>query len=336
MKRNFFILFIGILIWAGCANHADQPASTESATDSTSSPKDPLPSWNDGALKQSIIAFVKGATESASKSFIPAEDRIATFDNDGTLWAEKPIVQVMFAMQRVKKMVEANPALAKKQPFMAIVTGDKSYFEKGGEKALFEVILATHTGMTEESFDSAVNEFFSTYKYPKYDVSIKGIRYQPQLELLAYLRANEFKTFMCTGGTIDFIRNVAPEYYGIAKEQVMGTTFTYTFSDSTRQLMRTAPIALINDKKGKPVGIEVHVGKHPVFAAGNVGNEGDIQMLEFCQASKYPSFQLMVNHDDSTREFLYGEKTNASLNASSKNNWHVVSMKNDWKEIFAK
>jgi len=335
MKKIFLQICLASFIFISCNIPASNNASN--AQDSTQAKAvDPLPSWNEGPLKESIIQFVKSSTDSGSKQFIPAEDRIATFDNDGTLWAEKPTVQVVYTMDRVKKMAEANPALRNKQPFKAILKGDREFLAKGGEKALFEIVAATHTGMPEESFDSTVKEFFGNYKYPKYNVSVKGIRYQPQLELLDYLRAHGFKIFICTGGTIEFVRAISQEYYGIPEERVIGTTFTYSFSDTTRELTRKTPIALLNDRQGKPVGIEVHIGKHPVFAAGNVGNEGDIQMLEFCQASKYPSFQLMVNHDDSTREFSYGEKTNASLMASEKNKWHVVSMKNDWKEIFPK
>jgi phosphoserine phosphatase len=331
MKKIIHLLALVCVLFTKCNN------PTSNLQDSTrSSLKDPLPSWNDGPLKQAIIDYVKSTTDSVSNHFVPAEDRIATFDNDGTLWAEKPTIQEVFAIERLKKLVEANPGLAKKQPFMAVLTGDKAYLAKAGEKALFEIVAATHTGMSEQSFDSTVKNFFDNYKYPKYNVSVKGVRYQPQLELMDYLRAHGFKIFMCTGGTIEFVRAISEKYYGIPREQVIGTTFSYSFSDTSRQLTRKTPIALINDRAGKPVGIEVHIGKHPVFAAGNVGNEGDIQMLEFCLASKYSSFQLMVNHDDSTREFSYGEKTNASLNASEKNKWHVVSMKNDWKEIFAK
>jgi hypothetical protein len=335
MKKTALLLAMVCTISIRCSN----PSSNNSGnlTDSSHAMvADPLPSWNEGPLKKAIIEYVKSTTDSGSQHFIPLVDRIATFDNDGTLWAEKPIVQVLYAMERVKKMAEANPALANKQPFKAILNGDKEFFAKGGEKALFEIIAATHTGMSEESFDSTVRDFFANFKYPKYNLSVKSMRYQPQLELLDYLRSHGFKSFMCTGGTIEFVRTISQDYYGIPPEQVIGTTFTYSFSDSTRQLSRKMPIALINDRQGKPVGIQVHIGKHPVFAAGNVGNEGDIQMLEFCQASKYPSFQLMVNHDDSTREFAYGEKSNASLNASEKNKWHVVSMKKDWKDIFAK
>lgn len=279
--------------------------------------------------------FVTRVTDSSSSDFIPADDRIATFDNDGTLWAERPYVQQLFAFYQVKKMVEKNPGLANEQPFKAVVENDKAYFAKGGEKALLHVVASTHTGMTEDDFESSVKDFFSTATYPPRNVPVATITYQPQIELLNYLRANGFKTFICTGGTVEFVRSISQQLYGIPKEQVIGTTFKYRFVDSTLNIMREPAVELLNDKEGKPVGIQEHIGRRPVFACGNEGGEGDIAMLRYCQGNKYPSFQMIINHDDSTREFYYQEKTNASLNAAAKYNWHVVSMKNDWKTVFS-
>lgn len=297
---------------------------------------DPLPSWNDGALKQSIIAYVSGVADSASKKFIPVADRIATFDNDGTLWAEKPLVQELFAFYRVKKMVEANPALGKKQPFKAVVEKDKEYFHKGGEKALMELVIATHTGMTEADFEKDAKEFAATATYPGRNVPLKNVTYQPQLELLNYLRANGFKTFICSGGTIEVIRSISSEFYGIPKDQVIGTSFDYVFVDSNNSILRKPSLNSFNDKAAKPVNIQLHIGQRPVFACGNEGGGGDIAMLKYSQSSSYPSFQLIVNHNDSTREYYYQEKDSASLKAVLKNNWHVVDMKGDWKTIFRK
>jgi len=195
-------------------------------------------------------------------------------------------------------------------------------------------VAATHTGMTEEQFEADAKAFFAVAIYPERNVPIKQITYQPQLELLSYLRANGFKTFICSGGTIELIRAISADYYGIPKEQVIGTSFKYRFLDSSRSILREPALDLLTDKAGKPVGIQLHIGKRPVFSAGNVRSGGDIEMLEFCQSNKYPSFQLMVNHDDSTREYFYQEKDSASLKASALNKWHVVSMKNDWKTIF--
>ena len=330
---SYFVILQSV---AGCNDSVDDIKATDKNIGATApNSADPLPSWNDGNVKRSAINFVTRVTDSSSSDFIPAKDRIATFDNDGTLWAERPYVQELFAFYQVKKMVEKNPGLAREQPFKAVVENDKLYFAKGGEKALLHVVAATHTGMTEDDFESSVKDFFSTATYPPRNVPVATITYQPQIELLNYLRANGFKTFICTGGTVEFVRSISQQLYGIPKEQVIGTTFKYRFVDSTLNIMREPAVELLNDKEGKPVGIQEHIGRRPVFACGNEGGEGDIAMLRYCQGNKYPSFQMIINHDDSTREFYYQEKTNASLNAAAKYNWHVVSMKNDWKTVFS-
>jgi hypothetical protein len=295
---------------------------------------DPLPSWKETTIKQAIITYVKTITDSTSTDFIPVNDRLATFDNDGTLWAERPYVQELFAFYQVNKMVEKNPKLKSEQPYKAVLENDKQYFKNGGEKALLQLISSTHAGMTEDEFELSVKDFFSSASYPGRNVPIRQITYQPQLELLDYLRANRFTIFICTGGTVEFVRGISQELYGIPKFQVIGTTFKYKFIDSTVSIMREPSAALLNDKEGKPVGIQMHIGQRPVFACGNEGGEGDIAMLKYSQESRYPSFQLLINHDDAAREFAYTEKSNASLNAASKNNWHVVSMKDDWKQVF--
>ena len=295
---------------------------------------DPLPSWNEGAVKSSIINYVKKVTDSTSVGYIPPDDRIATFDNDGTLWAERPYVQELFAYYQVDHMVKKNPSLATKQPFKAVIEKDKAYFSNGGEKALIELIAATHTGMTEDEFEAAVKDFFSKATYPKFNVPISKIVYQPQLELLSYLRDNGFKVFICTGGTVEVVRGISKELYDVPSERVIGTTFKYKFVDSTLSITRESAMMILNDKEGKPVGIQMHIGKRPVFACGNEGGAGDIAMLRYSQGSKYPSMQVIINHDDAEREFAYQEKDNATLNAAKKNKWQVVSMKNDWKKIF--
>lgn len=295
---------------------------------------DPLPSWNDDALKQDLIQYVRNASDSTSKGFIPERARIATFDNDGTLWAERPYVQELFAFFMVKKMVAAKPELATKQPFKAVVENDKSYFEKGGDKAFVQLVLATHTGMSQASFDSSAREFYANISYPKLNVPVDRIVYQPQIELLQFLRDNGFKIFICTGGTVEFVRNISEELYGVPPYQVIGTSFKYLFVDSTRGLMRLPEIVHFNDKSQKPADIQEHIGMRPVFACGNEGGAGDIAMLAFSQGNSYPSFQLLINHDDSTREFFYQEKDSASLRAAYHNRWHVVSIKENWNQVF--
>jgi hypothetical protein len=329
LKSSAIICAIVFFI-VSCQHASDNTSKTNSAGDSAVVTKDPLPSWNDGTLKQDIIAYVTKVSKEGSPDFIPLKSRIATFDNDGTLWAEKPYVQELFAFFRVQKMVKANPALAKKQPFMAVVTKDKAYFEKGGEKALLQLVAATHTGMTEDQFEADAQEFFAMAKYPGRNVPIRQITYQPQLELLDYLRVNGFKTFIVTGGTIELVRTISDTFYGVSKEQVVGTTFKYEFVDSNRSIFRKPAIDLLNDKAGKPVGIQIHIGQRPVFSVGNT--VGDIAMCKFCQSNHYTSFQMMVNHTDSAREYYYIDSV--AIKTAVQNKWHVVSMKDDWKTIF--
>ena len=336
MYRYIYIVPMFLLLLISCKK--TDGASTVNPKDSTSivaTSSDPLPSWNDGTLKTAIIDYVTKVTKEGSPDFIPVESRIATFDNDGTLWAEKPYVQELFAFYRVKKMVEAKPELAQKQPFKAVVEKDKTYFEKGGEKALIELVAATHTGMTEDEFENGTKEFFTATKYPGKNVSLKQIRYQPQLELLNYLRANGFKTFIVTGGTIELVRAISDDFYGIPKDQVVGTSFKYKFDEAKDAILREPALDHFNDKEGKPAAIQLHIGQRPVFACGNEGGAGDIAMLKFSQGNKYPSFQLLINHNDSIREYSYQEKDNLSLNTATKNKWHVVNIKEDWKKIFA-
>ena len=287
-------------------------------------------------MKQAILDYVAKVTKEGSPDFIPPADRIATFDNDGTLWAEQPYVQQLFANFMAKKKMEKDPSLAKKQPFKAIAEHDKSYFEKGGMNALLELLTATHGGMTTDEFNAYAKEFCSVATYPGRNVPLKQITYQPQIELLNYLRANGFKTFICTGGTIDFVRTISEDFYGIPPDQVIGTSFQYEFIDTNNTVFRKQTIASFNDKTVKPVNIQLHIGKKPVFACGNEGGAGDIDMLEYSQTSSYPSFQMIVNHNDSIREYYYQEKDTASLKAAAKNKWHVVNMKDDWNVVFVK
>jgi hypothetical protein len=333
-KNRLTPLFVVILLAGGCNTNTENNVQQEKDS-SINESADPLPSWKDGAVKQAIAAYVKHVTDSTGSHFIPTADRIATFDNDGTLWAERPYVQELFVFYMVKKMVAKDSSLAQKQPFKAVIENDKAWLAKGGDKVLLQLIGATHTGTTEDEFEAAVNDFFATATYPGKNVSIRQITYQPQIELLNYLRSNGFKTFICTGGTVEFVRGISQQLYGVPKYQVIGTTFKYKFIDSNRSIIRESSIDLMNDKAGKPVGIQEHIGERPVFACGNEGGAGDIAMLQYSQGSKYPSFQMIINHDDSTREFFYQEKDSASLKAAAKNDWHVVSIKRDWKTVFS-
>ncbi|WPO80225.1 HAD family hydrolase [Flavobacterium sp. KACC 22761] len=336
MYKKIVLISMLLFLFVSCKKSEENTAVTpKDSTSTVATSGDPLPSWNDGPLKKDIIAYVEKVTKEGSPDFIPVENRIATFDNDGTLWAEKPLAQELFAFYRVKKMVEANPELAKKQPFKAVIEKDKTYFEKGGDKALVELVAATHTGMTEDEFETSAKDFYAGATYPGKNVPLKQIRYQPQLELLNYLRANGFKTFIVTGGTVEFVRAIAPDFYGIPKDQVVGTSFKYKFDDAKNAVVREPALNHFNDKEGKPVAIQLEIGQRPIFACGNEGGAGDLAMLRYSSGSKYPSFQLIVNHNDSIREYNYQEKDNLSLNTAAKYKYHVVSMKDDWKKVFA-
>jgi len=298
---------------------------------------DPLPSWNDGPTKQAIVSFVEKVTKDGSPGFVPVAERVATFDNDGTLWCEHPVVQLAFAIDRLKVLVDKQPQLREKPAVAAALTGDMVYFEKKGEHAIAEIVFLTHAGMTVDEFQELATKFFKTAKHPKYGVLLKEATYLPMRELLAYLRDNGFKTYICSGGGIEFMRAVSQEIYGIPPEQVIGSAGVLEFQDrdGKAMLLKTPKLLTYNDKQGKPAGIELHIGRVPIFAAGNVRTGGDIAMLRYSQSSKYPSLQLLVNHDDADREFAYAEKDGESLKMAKEHGWTVVNIKGDWKEIFS-
>ncbi|RBL91449.1 HAD family hydrolase [Chitinophaga flava] len=299
---------------------------------------DPLPSWNDGYAKEAIIRFVTAVTTEHSAQYVPPEDRIATFDNDGTLWAEKPVVQEMFVMYRINQMVMQHPALRNKQPFKAIIDRDKKFLKNMGRKELLELMDLTHTGMTEADFRKVALQFFESVRHPVLNVPIAQLVYQPQVELLNYLRYNQFKTFICSGGTAEFMRTISWQYYGIPPEQVIGSSFRYQYVDSAgvNDIIRLKGLSTLNDKKEKPVNIQYYIGKRPILACGNVGGGGDIYMLRFCQGNTYPSLQLLIHHDDDDREFAYEEDDNLSLNWAHQYGWNVISIKNDWQVVFVR
>jgi len=299
---------------------------------------DPLPSWNDGATKKSITDFVAKVTKEGSPDFVPAAERIATFDNDGTLWCEKPMpIQLFFALDRVKELAPQHPEWKDKEPFASLLKGDVKAAMAGGEHALLEIVMATHTGMTIGEFEKMVQDWIATAKHPTTKQPFTKMVYQPMVELLAYLRANGFKTFIVSGGGIEFMRPWTEGVYGIPPEQVVGSSgkTKYEMREGKPVLVKLAEVNFIDDKEGKPVGINQHIGRKPVLSAGNVFSGGDIAMLRYCQSHPGATLQLMVNHDDAAREFAYAEPDDASLKAAAANGWMVVNMKNDWKQIFA-
>lgn len=307
---------------------------------------DPLPSWNAGPAKQGIISFVEKVTKAGSPAFVPLAERIAVFDNDGTLWCEQPMpVQLYFALDRVKALAPQHPEWATKEPFASLLKGDVQTALAGGDHALLELMMATHTGNTTVEFEQIVKSWIATAKHPKTGKLYTEMVYQPMLEVLAYLRANGFKTFIVSGGGIEFMRPWAERVYGIPPEQVIGSSAKTSFEmrDGKPVLVRLPELNFNDDKGGKPVGINQHIGRRPVMAFGN--SDGDRQMLEYTYGGDGARFELLVLHDDAAREYAYGPAqglpdaklgafTPALYDEAKKSGWTVVSMKNDWKAVF--
>lgn len=301
---------------------------------------DPLPSWNDVASKKAIVTFVERVTKQGSPEFVPEAERIATFDNDGTLWAEQPMYfQLLFALHRVKVHAPQHPEWATTEPFASLLKGDVKGALAGGEPALFQIVMATHTGMTSGEFDQIVSDWIATAKHPVTGRLYTEMVYQPMLELVTYLRANGFKTFIVSGGGIDFMRPWTERVYGIPPEQVVGSSGKVKFElrDTKPVLMRLPEVDFIDDGPGKPVGIHSHIGRRPIAAFGN--SDGDLQMLEWARGGGGVRFALIVHHTDAEREWAYDRKSSVgkldkALDAAQAEGWTVVDMKNDWKKIF--
>ncbi|WP_300336637.1 HAD family hydrolase [Accumulibacter sp.] len=303
---------------------------------------DPLPSWNDGKAKQSIVNFVTKVTEAGSPDFVPAPQRIATFDNDGTLWAEQPVYfQLLFAIDRVKALAPQHPEWQTQEPFASLLKGDLKGVMAGGEKALLEIVMATHAGMTTEEFEKTVKDWLATARHPKTGKLYTEMVYQPMLEVLTYLRANGFKTFIVSGGGIEFMRPWTEKVYGVPPEQVVGSSIKtqWEVRSGKPALVRLPEINFIDDKTGKPVGINAHIGRRPIAAFGN--SDGDQQMLEWTQAGSGARLMMLVHHDDAKREWAYGPESkigtfsDALMAEANQRGWTVISMKNDWKKAFA-
>jgi len=301
---------------------------------------DPLPSWNDTATKKFIVAFVERATKEGSADFVPANERIAVFDNDGTLWAEQPMYfQAFFVFDRIKALAPEHPEWKEKEPFASVLKGDMKVALAGGEHALLEMVMATHAGMTTEEFSKVVSDWIATAKHPKTGKLFTEMVYQPMLELLAYLRERGFKTFIVSGGGIEFMRPWAERVYGVPPEQVVGSSIKTKFEqrDGKPVLMRLPELNFLDDKAGKPAAIQHHIGRRPVMAFGN--SDGDLQMLQWTTAGSGARFALIVHHDDAEREFAYDReshvgKLDKGLDEAKAKGWIVVSMKDDWKKIY--
>jgi len=301
---------------------------------------DPLPSWNDTAPKKAIISFVEQVTRPGSPNFVPPEERIAVFDNDGTLWAEQPLYfQFLFAIDRVKDLAPQHPEWKTQEPFASLLKGDVKGALAGGEHALVEIVAATHSGMTTEEFKQIVRDWLATAKHPKSQRPYTDMAYQPMLELLDYLRANGFKTFIVSGGGIEFMRAFAEEVYGIPPEQVVGSAGKLNFEmrQGKPVLVKQPAVHFVNDKEGKPIGIQRFIGHRPVAAFGN--SDGDLQMLMWTDAGDGGRFCLLVHHTDSEREWAYDRassigRLDKALDEAKAKKWTVVDMKDDWKRVF--
>lgn len=301
---------------------------------------DPLPSWDEGKAKHSIVAFVEKVTKPASPEFVPVTERIATFDNDGTLWAEQPMYfQAFFIFDRIKQLAPQNPEWKTQEPFASVLKGDVKSALAGGEHALIEMAMATHAGMTTGEFKKIVTDWIATAKHPKTGRLFTEMVYQPMIELLAYLRENGFKTFIVSGGGIEFMRPWTEKVYGIPPEQVIGSSIKTKFEmrGDKPVLVRLPKIDFIDDKAGKPVGINSHIGRRPIAAFGN--SDGDLQMLQWTAAGSGARFCLYVHHTDAEREWAYDRKSSIGrldkgLDEAQSKGWTVVDMKKDWKRVF--
>ncbi|BBZ95457.1 HAD family hydrolase [Bradyrhizobium diazoefficiens] len=302
----------------------------------------PLPSWNEGPTKASIVDFVARVTENGGPYFVPPDQRIATFDNDGTLWIEQPMyVQLAFALDRVKVLAPMHPEWKDKQPFAAVLNGDLKALAAFGEKGVAELLAVTHAGMTTAEFEKIVTDWLATARDGRFKRPYTELVYQPMLELLAYLRTNGFKTFIVSGGGVEFMRPWTEAIYGVPPEQVVGSSIKtrYEMRDSTPVLFRLPDIDFIDDKAGKPIGINSHIGRRPIAAFGN--SDGDLEMLQWATlGTSGARFGLIVHHTDAEREYAYDRqshfgKLDVALDAAALNRWTVVDMKNDWKSIFS-
>ncbi len=322
-----------LLLLAGCSEYTAPPTETVAA--------DPLQSWNEGNARTAILDFVSRVTTADSPEFVPEPERIAVFDNDGTLWAEQPAYfQLLFAIDRVRAEAANHPEWATTQPFQAVLENDMEALAAGGEHGLLELVMATHANMTTDEFTRVVTSWLAEAKHPTTGKPYTEMVYQPMLELLGYLRANGFKTYIVSGGGIEFMRPWTEGVYGIPPEQVVGSSIKTAFemTDQGPVLRRLPKIDFIDDKAGKPVGINSHIGRRPIAAFGN--SDGDLQMLQYTAGGDGARFMLYVHHDDAGREWAYDRGSHIGgldkgLDEAAANGWTVVSMKNDWKRIFS-
>jgi phosphoserine phosphatase len=301
---------------------------------------DPLPSWNSGAAKHAILTFVANVTHRGHANFIPENRRIAVFDNDGTLWVEQPMyTQLAFVMDRVRELAPQHPEWERQEPFKFVLNGDLTAVAQSGERGMMQLLMATHAGMTSEEFDKIVKDWIQTAKHPRFNRPYTECVYQPMLEVMAYLRLNGFKTYIVSGGGVEFMRPWAERVYGIPPEQVIGSSIKtkYEIRDGRPVLLRLPEIEFVDDKDGKPIGIHDKIGRRPLAAFGN--SDGDQQMLEWTAAGKGSRLMLLVHHTDAEREYAYDRESHFgrldyAWDEAKDKGWTVVDMKRDWKTIF--
>jgi phosphoserine phosphatase len=320
------VLAMSMAALTACGGGADAPVE----------PTDPLPSWKEGAAKTALLEFVAEVTSEGASGYVPPEDRIATFDNDGTLWVEKPTyTQVYFILDRVKQLAPQHPYWKTEAPFSYVLAGDMAALGGLGMPDLMKLLAATHAGMEQEIFQAEVRKFFATARHPRWDVPFQDLVYQPQLELLDYLRENGFGVFIVTGGGRDFVRGISEDVYGVPRHQVTGSALLTEFHlvEGRGELHRLPRIVEpIDDKDGKPVNIERDIGRRPILAFGN--SDGDIEMLEYAEGRGGPWLSLLLHHDDAEREYSYDKGTEKALSVARERGWVVVSMADDFERVF--
>jgi len=302
--------------------------------------QDPLPSWRDGPARQAILRFVDTVTTPGSPGFVPPPERIAVFDNDGTLWVEQPAyTQLLFALDRVRALAPQNPDWATREPFKSALAGDMAGLAAAGERGLLELVMATHAGMTPEAFQATASAWLATARHPRFGRRFDSLVYQPMLELLTFLRAKDFKTYIVSGGGIELVRAFSERVYGIPPEQVVGSTIVTTLvqQDGRAVLIREPKVDFIDDKAGKPVAINRHIGRRPIAAFGN--SDGDLEMLQWTTEGSGPRLGVIIRHDDAEREYAYDRASHVgrlekALDMAGARGWTVVSMKTDWTTIF--
>ncbi|MCX7549471.1 HAD family hydrolase [Xanthomarina sp. F2636L] len=343
-NRRYLLLLLATAMLVSCSSKENKKVETKAedpglAIENTVE-SNPLPSWNDGTNKTNIINYVEDVTNKNSPNYIPVLDRIATFDNDGTLWSEKPVYfQLFFAIDRVKAMAADHPEWKSQQPYKAILEDNMEDLKKQGMKGIEEIIMSTHAGITTDEFAEIVTEWFATAKHPTKKVHYNELIFQPMVELLEYLRANDFKTFIVSGGGIEFMRPITQSAYGIPSDQVVGSSIATEWDDNNGNpvIRRLPKMNFVDDKVGKPIGINRYIGKKPVFAGGNA--DADLQMLQWANSNSYKNFQLYVHHTDSIREWAYDKDSHVGtldkgLTIAEEKGWTVASMKDDWKVIY--